>query len=100
MNYFLSIELIHVVLQTYLHLTASLPDQVEAFSGSHFGGGMGPIFLDQLDCSGTESSLLQCRRFAELGLHSCDHSKDASIRCLGEFKICFSLSGGLNPYIL
>ena len=83
-----------------INIFASLPDEVEAFSGSHFGGGMGPIFLDQLDCSGTESSLLQCNRFAELGLHSCDHSKDASIRCLGELKVCFSLSGGLYLEIL
>ena len=83
-----------------MYVTAPLAEEVEAFSGSHFGGGMGPIFLDQLDCSGTERSLLQCRQFAERGLHSCDHSKDAGVRCLGELKIGFTLSRGLNPYIL
>ena len=59
-------------------------DGVEAFTGSQFGGGTGPIFLDQLHCSGTESSLLQCNQLTGLGLHSCDHSQDAGVRCSGK----------------
>ena len=59
-------------------------DGVEVLTGSQFVHGTGPIFLDRLDCTGRESSLLQCRRFAELGLYSCDHSQDAGVSCIGK----------------
>ena len=65
-------------------LTALFLDEVKAFTGSHFGHGTGPIFLDQLGCSGTESSLIDCNRFAGLGLHSCDHSQDAGVSCISK----------------
>ena len=67
-----------------LTLSCTSSDAVEAFRGSEFGHGTGPIFLNQLGCSGTESSLVDCNRFAGLGLHSCDHSQDAGISCIGE----------------
>ena len=53
--------------------------------GNVFGPGSGPIFLDQLTCSGTEASLLECSSRQPLGLHSCapDHSEDVGIRCQG-----------------
>ena len=72
----------------YIHLIPSsdpITDGVEVITGSQFGQGAGPIFLDQLRCSGTESSLLECDRFAGLGLHSCDHSQDAGVSCIGEW---------------
>ena len=40
--------------------------------------------MDRLDCSGTENFLIDCNRFAGLGLHSCDHSQDAGVSCIGE----------------
>ena len=73
-------------------LTALFLDEVEAFTGSHFGHGTGPIFLDRLGCSGTESFLLHCNRYAGLGLHSCDHSQDAGVQCIGEKITSFILS--------
>ena len=73
-------------------LTSLFLDEVEAFTGSHFGHGTGPIFLDRLGCSGTESSLIDCNRFAGLGLHSCDHSQDAGVRCIGEEITSLTLS--------
>ena len=73
-------------------LTALLLDEVEAFTGSHFGHGIGPIFVDKLGCSGTESSLVDCNRFAGLGLHSCDHSQDAGVSCICKEIICLILS--------
>ena len=45
--------------------------------------GSGPIFLDQLQCSGSEQSLLDCLTFTDLGLHSCHHSMDAGVKCRG-----------------
>ncbi len=49
-------------------------------------GGSGPIFLDQLACSVSSESVLECDRFfAPTGLHGCDHSMDVSVRCTGEY---------------
>ena len=69
-----------------------LLDDVEAFTGSRFGGGTGPIFLDELGCTGTETSLLQCNRFTGLGLHSCDHSQDAGVSCRGKENIFLTIT--------
>ena len=55
-----------------------------AFRGAQFGPGIGPIFLDQLHCSGSETVVLECRRFTPLGLPTCDHSQDAGVRCVGK----------------
>lgn len=41
-----------------------------------------PIFLDNLACTGTESTILDCPR-SLLGLHQCDHSQDAGLQCFG-----------------
>ena len=57
-------------------------DAAVAFSYSHFDGGTGGIFLDDLSCSGSESRLLDCRH-ATIGLHNCDHNAEAGVRCLG-----------------
>ena len=46
-----------------------------------FGQGSGPIWLDSVTCTGSESSLARC---AHLGVNikrSCNHGKDAGVRC-------------------
>ena len=50
--------------------------------GAFFGTGSGPIFLDDVVCRGTESSLLQCNT-KPIGQHDCNHSEDAGVRCEG-----------------
>ena len=50
--------------------------------GATFGGGSGPIYLDNVICQGDESSLLECQR-NPIGEHNCDHSEDAGVRCQG-----------------
>ena len=55
---------------------------------SVFGAGTGPIFLDNIDCQGTEDTLLPngddgCHLFSSIGVHSCDHTQDAGVRCPG-----------------
>ena len=46
--------------------------------------GTGPVFLEGLECLGTESSLLDCAVEVALGLTICGHSHDSGIRCYGK----------------
>ena len=43
--------------------------------------------MTELECIGDESSVLECRKNSPLGLHNCDHSKDAGVYCIGTVKI-------------
>ena len=55
-----------------------------ALPRNFFPGGEGFIWLDETDCVGNESSLLDCSHLG-LGAGNCDHSEDASVLCDGEF---------------
>ncbi|XP_061114999.1 deleted in malignant brain tumors 1 protein-like isoform X1 [Conger conger] len=50
--------------------------------GSVFGSGFGAILLDDLRCTGNESSLFHCPSRG-LGVHNCDHTNDVSVACTG-----------------
>ena len=54
----------------------------EAFSFAYFGAGIGPTFLDNVQCTGSESNLLECPS-NPIGNENCDHTADAGVRCPG-----------------
>ncbi|XP_059025657.1 neurotrypsin isoform X2 [Mustela lutreola] len=49
-------------------------------SANHFEESTGPIWLDDVSCSGKESSLVQCSR-RQWGRHDCSHREDVGITC-------------------
>ena len=49
-----------------------------------YQAGSGPIFLDNVGCHGTESSLLECYH-PGIGVHNCQHDDDVGIECLCMF---------------
>ena len=51
---------------------------------SKYGGFTGPILLDNLMCEGHENSLLDCVASDNIGVHNCEHSEDAGVRCMAE----------------
>ena len=48
-----------------------------------YGQGTGPIWLDDVGCSGNESSVTECAH-PGFGTNNCSHSEDASVVCSGE----------------
>ncbi|CAO2583586.1 Deleted in malignant brain tumors 1 protein, partial [Lemmus lemmus] len=55
---------------------------VSALGNGHFGEGVGSIFLDDVQCQGSEASLGQCQHQG-LSVHNCGHHEDASVICSG-----------------
>ncbi|KFR16193.1 Neurotrypsin, partial [Opisthocomus hoazin] len=52
----------------------------KALSWAHYGRGTGPILLDEVECSGNELSLDQCKK-SDWGQQNCDHIEDAGVSC-------------------
>ena len=51
---------------------------------AYYGQGSGPIWLNRLYCTGTESNLLECRRRYDIGYpYGCSYSEDVSVVCPG-----------------
>uniref|UniRef100_G1NSX5 Lysyl oxidase homolog n=1 Tax=Myotis lucifugus TaxID=59463 RepID=G1NSX5_MYOLU len=71
----------------------------EAVTGSRLGQGIGPIHLNEIECTGNEKSIIDCKFNAES--QGCNHEEDAGVRCntpaMG-FQKKLRLNGGRNPF--
>ena len=72
------------ILWLSLHDMLLLPKDAVAFSSAHFGAGVGPIYLDGVGCSGSESNLTDCPSSSFVSCTN-GHSEDAGVRCQGRF---------------
>ena len=53
-----------------------------ARQGAYYDEGKGAIYLDEVECSGSESQLLDCYH-RSVGLRNCRHKDDAGVKCPG-----------------
>ena len=54
-----------------------------ALQSAAFGQGSGPIWLDDVSCSGNEPWITDCGHQG-FGVHNCHHTEDASVVCEGK----------------
>jgi len=71
------------------------PGAVGATKGKDFGGAKdGPIWLDEVNCSGNESTLAACPH-GGWGISDCNHTKDAGVVCESNYTV--SAKGRTGP---
>ena len=69
------------------HLLTVLPHSsgVPVRRSAYYGQGSGPIWLDDVQCTGYETSILECRSRG-ISFHNCGHHEDVGILCPSELK--------------
>uniref|UniRef100_A0A8B9S4S3 SRCR domain-containing protein n=1 Tax=Apteryx owenii TaxID=8824 RepID=A0A8B9S4S3_APTOW len=68
---------------------------ISAPGSAQFGQGTGQIWLDDVNCAGTETALSDCRA-RSWGDHNCNHGEDAGVVCSGTVNSC--MRGSLNIF--
>ena len=57
--------------------------------------GTGFIWLDEVNCAGTETKLIDCPA-NQLGFHNCRHSQDAGVNCMTGTCCCLLVSSSTH----
>ena len=57
------------------------------FTGARFGEGVGTVWLNNVQCNGTERALKDCAASSS-GVNSCAHAQDAGVRCRQGIYVC------------
>ena len=69
-----------------VHYNSFVPPGAQVFYNAYFGQGFGPIFLDDLLCTGRETRIIDCPRSTSTGVGNIDfcrgHLDDAGLRCV------------------
>ena len=60
-----------------------VPTGAVAFGNAHFGAGSGSIHFDDVGCTGSENTLIDCPRRSTVYCRYA-HSEDAGVRCQGK----------------
>lgn len=63
---------------------------ISAPGSARFGQGTGQIWLDDVNCAGSESVLTECRA-KPWGDHNCNHKEDAAVECSGTANVCHDM---------
>lgn len=69
-----------------------------AYGNAHFGQGIGYIYFDDLECTGSETDLFSCRR-VPVGFDNCDHSEDAGVHCGKSIRLLINLQNNSKKKI-
>ena len=67
----------------------------KAHSGAAHGQGSGPIWMDEVTCTGSESHISDCSHRG-WGKSDCTHSRDASVQCYYGNSVIRLMDGGAN----
>ena len=59
------------------------PRAIQYYRRAHYGQGNGIIWLDDLSCTGTETSLYNCSHNG-VNIHNCRHTQDVGVVCQGK----------------
>ena len=55
-----------------------------SYSNAYFDQGSGPIWIDNIECMGNESTLFSCGHLGINITRNCSHNEDAGVTCYGE----------------
>ncbi|XP_048765407.2 adhesion G protein-coupled receptor B1-like isoform X2 [Ostrea edulis] len=63
------------------HMMGAMREGATVKAFSEFGNGIGSIWLDEVSCTGNESSIVDCSH-TEWGISDCTHAEDVGVICV------------------